>query len=144
MTRDIATAVRSWARDVPATEAGVELLIRAGRFVYDGAPWIKWHGDQAAIDVDTLLYEQGLWSSGEQALARIACSLLGGPPVDLRQDVPLLDQARLELVLAAVAHASGSNGQSDRLLAQDGTPTEIGRLPSAYPWPEGSGIAKTS
>lgn len=61
------------------SEAGVELLIRSGRAVYDGAPWITRDGDMAWIDVDELLRETGAWSGGERRLVRIAASLLGGP-----------------------------------------------------------------
>lgn len=40
MTTPTADALRAWAKGIYPTEAGVELLIRSGRAVYDGAPWI--------------------------------------------------------------------------------------------------------
>ena len=79
MTTTTADALRAWAKGIYPTEAGVELLIRSGRAVSDGAPWITRDGDMAWIDVDELLRETGAWSGGERRLVRIAASLLGGP-----------------------------------------------------------------
>ncbi|WP_285132093.1 hypothetical protein [Propionibacterium freudenreichii] len=74
MTTTTADALRAWAKGIYPSEAGVELLIRSGRAVYDGAPWITRDGDIAWIDVDELLRETGAWSGGEQRLVRIAAS----------------------------------------------------------------------
>lgn len=40
---EIATELRNWARGCHATEAAVELLIKAcgGRFVEPGQPWLR-------------------------------------------------------------------------------------------------------
>lgn len=104
---DIENAVRAWARGLQPLEAGAELLIRQGKAVYDGAPWLVEHSDGAAIDVDTLLYESGVWSGSEQRIVHIAASLLDGRAVDLNGDIPGLDTRNLALVLAAIAHAGG-------------------------------------
>jgi len=107
------TAVRAWAKGMYPLEAGVELLIGGGR-VYPGAPWLAlagsaYRGGQTryAVDVDKLLDASGVWSGGERRLVRIAASLLGGPTVDLHEDISGLDQRSVELVLAAVLHANG-------------------------------------
>ncbi|MFT8395936.1 hypothetical protein [Propionibacterium sp.] len=135
-TPDIASAIRAWAKGLYAAEAGVELLIRSGRAIYDGAPWITRHGDVAAIDPDVLVAETGAWSGGEQRLVRIAASLLGGPPVDLAEDIPGLDRHNAALVLAALAHANGSHEDSDMTFDAEGNRAGFADLGSLYPWPK--------
>lgn len=90
----------------------------------------------AWIDVDELLRETGAWSGGERRLVRIAASLLGGPAVDLSEDVPGLDRQAAALVLAAIAHANGSHEHSEFQFNEDGTPRGFSRVPTLYPWPE--------
>ncbi len=136
MTTTTADALRAWAKGIYPSEAGVELLIRSGRAVYDGAPWITRDGDMAWIDVDALLRETGAWSGGERRLVRIAASLLGGPAVDLSEDVPGLDRANADLVLAAIAHANGSHEHSGVDYDDNGQPTGFSARPTLYPWPE--------
>lgn len=92
--------------------------------------------DAAWIDVDELLRETGAWSGGERRLVRIAASLLGGPAVDLSEDVPGLDRQAAALVLAAIAHANGSHEHSEFQFNEDGTPRGFSRVPTLYPWPE--------
>ena len=140
---DIEDAVRAWARGIYPSEAGAELLIRQRRAIYQGAPWITELevGDEtgpgmASIDVDVLLYEAGVWSGGEQRVVRIAASLLGGPAVDLSEEIPGLDRENLALVLAALAHANGSHEHSGVETDPDGRPLRFVRLTSLYPWPE--------
>ncbi len=139
---DIEDAVRAWANGIYPTEAGVELLIRHGKAIYEGAPWIDEleplaadRPRMAAINVDTLLERTGGWSGGERRIVRIAASLLGDYPVSLYEDLPGLDRRALLLVLAAVAHASGSHEHSDIVLDVDGAPRGFTKLASAYPWP---------
>lgn len=133
---DTHEAVRAWARGMYATEAGVELLIRAGFAVRSGAPWVHSEGDRAWIDVDELLQAAGAWSGGEQRLVRIAASLLGGPAVDLSEDLPGLDRKFTDLVLAAIAHANGSHEDGGISFNVDGSPKGIVRYDSLYPWPD--------
>lgn len=149
-TTDLASAVRAWANGIYSTEAGVELLIRHGKAIYAGAPWITAleplgpdRPDMAAIDVDVLLEETGGWSGSERRVVRIAASLLGGPAVELHEDLPGLDRRNLALVLAAVAHANGSHEHAQMLMDDDHQPQrgENGRiafehLPALYPWPQ--------
>lgn len=134
-TNDVAEGVRAWAKGVYPLEAGVELLIRQGRAIYQGAPWLTDHGEIVTVDTDRLLNGIGAWSGGEQRVARIAASLLGGDRVDLNEDLPGLDRSNLELVLAAVAHANGSHEHSVMRFNAEGAPEGFDRVPSLYPWP---------
>lgn len=147
MTNGIEGAVRAWAKGIYPTEAGVELLIRLGR-VYEQAPWItemeprrtevgsRGEDRAAGVDVDQLLDGSGVWSGGEQRMVRIAASLLGGPPVDLAEDVNGVDQENLALVLAAIAHANGSHEASSVEYNDEGKPVRFVQRGSLYPWPE--------
>lgn len=134
-TSELAEGVRAWAKGVYPVEAGVELLIRQGRAIYRGAPWLTDHGEIVTVDADKLLDGTGAWSGGEQRVARIAVSLLGGDRVDLNEDIPGLDRSTLELVLAAIAHANGSHEDSVMRVNADGAPAGFDRAPSLYPWP---------
>ena len=136
-------ALRRWAKGIYPSEAGVELLIRQGRAIYEGAPWLietDWaevgRERMVALDVDQLLDGTGGYSGGESRVIRIAVSLLGGPAVNLNEDVPGLDRERTALVLAAIAHANGSHEHSGVRFNDDGTPAGFTRLTSLYPWPE--------
>ncbi|WMY80070.1 hypothetical protein [Citricoccus sp. I39-566] len=129
-------AVRAWAKGMYATEAGVELLIRSRVAIRDGAPWIHRDGDRAWVDPEELLNAAGAWSGGEQRLVRIAASLIGGPAVDLSEDIPALDRENASLVLAAIAHANGSHEHSDFSYNAEGRPNGIVSLDSLYPWPK--------
>ncbi len=127
-------AVRAWAEGLYPTEAGVELLIRAGQ-IYDGAPWVIADGDRAWIDVDRLIEHTGGLSGGERRLVDVAASLLSPErPVDLNDAIPGMDRAGVDLVLAAIAHASGSHEHSG-FTFQDGQPAGIVRLSSLHEWP---------
>ena len=75
-SQSLASTLRAWARGSYPTEAGTELLIRRGRAIYEGAPWITKHGDHAAIDPEPLLAHTAASSGGEQRLIRTAASLV--------------------------------------------------------------------
>ncbi len=127
-------AVRAWARGLYPTEAAVELLIRTGH-VYDRAPWGITDGDRAWIDVDQLIEHTGGLSGGERRLVDVAASLLSPEhPVDLNDAIPGMDRAGVDLVLAAIAHASGSHEHSG-FTFQDGQPAGIVRLSTLHEWP---------
>lgn len=135
-------AVRAWAKGIYPTEAGVELLIRGGKAIYERAPWLTeldpvWDDRprMVAVDVDELLAEAGAWSGGEQRLVRIAASLLGGPPVDLSDAISGIDRDHQVLVLAAIAHAAGSHEGSELLFDDAGKPTGFHQPGSLYTWP---------
>ncbi len=140
--------LRAWAKGIYPLEAGVELLIRAcgGRFANASLPWVQpgedpgwWWIDVAAMNESSLA---GL-SGGEARMVRIAASLLGGSPVNLYDAIPGLDRDHIELLLAAIAHSSGSHEHSGplvpdaqgRFVDQDGVRMSFERLGSLYPWP---------
>ena len=144
-----AAGLRAWAKGIYPLEAGVELLVRTsgGRFASSGMPWIQ-AGEGPGrwwVDVDQLSEDNlAALSGGEIRILRIAGALLGGRPVSLCQDIPGLDHDHVQLVLAAIAHASGSHEHSGQLVpdpqgryrAADGNRMGISRLGSLYPWPE--------
>ena len=114
---EVHEALRRWAKGLYPLEAGVELLIRAfdGRFANPVQPWVR-EGDDPGwwwIDVEQMNEDSfGALSGGETRLLRIAASLLDGPPVDLSRNLAGLDRDHFQLVLAAIAHASGSHEHS--------------------------------
>lgn len=147
----IEDATRAWAKGIYPIEAGVELLIRHGKAIYENAPWlidlrddralevvgVQHHAEErthVAIDVDRLLEHAGAWSGSERRIARIAASLIDGTPVDLNDALPGLDRTTLTDVLAAIAHANGSHEHSGVLYNEAGSPAGFEQLPSLYPW----------
>lgn len=136
---EIDDAVRAWAKGVYATEAGIELLIRQGKAIYENAPWVTTadRGElrTARVDTDVLLEGTGAWSGGEQRIVRIAVSLLGGPPVDLADEIPGLDRKNAALVLAAIAHANGSHQHVEITFDDEGRAHRAPNPGSLFPWP---------
>lgn len=128
-------ALRAWARGGYGTEAATELLIRAlhGRFASPSQPWIRIEDDGTCwIDWDRINPDTtGALSGGERRLLAIAASIGGGQPVNLN-DAVTIDRNTLDLVLAAIAHASGSH--QHYTWAGD-------QLDSAHPWPAQDGQA---
>ncbi len=111
---EVHVALRRWAEGLYPLEAGVELLIRGcnGRFANSGQPWVQQGDDPGRwwIDVEQMNEDNyGGLSGGGTRLLRIAASLLDGPPVDLSRNIVGLDREHIRLVLAAIAHASGSH-----------------------------------
>jgi hypothetical protein len=139
---DAVAGLRVWARGVYATEAAIELLARfhGGRLAQPGQPWIMpdpgegWYW----LEPDHLAGPTvACLSDGERRLLAIVASLTGGAPVDLGDALAGLDRDTVTLVLAAVAHASGSHEYADMVIDPDrGVAFSRGRLPSLYPWPE--------
>ncbi|WP_448389730.1 hypothetical protein [Microbacterium aurum] len=129
--------LRAWAKGSFPLEAAVELLIRAGKDIHAGSPWIIDYGEgNAGVDPDRLLHCASVWSGGEQRVARIAASLSGGERVDLSNEICGLHRDQLEMVLAAFAHANGSHEHSCVVRNHDGCVVGFERLASLYPWPE--------
>lgn len=120
MTAPLAGALRACAAGLYCEEAAAELLIRHGAFLRRGdfAAFI-WEDisitdgttPMAGIDWDaaiTALNTGNLSaSSGERSILRLAASIAGGIPVDLRDTITSLDDRNLELLLAAVRRAAG-------------------------------------
>jgi hypothetical protein len=138
---DVVASLRTWARGLYATEAAVELVARShrGRFAQPGHPWIGTdESGRCWLEPDQLTgpVTAGL-SGGERRLLAISASLAGGRPVDLSDTLSGLDRDTVVLVLAAVAHASGSHEHADMVIDHDrGVGFARGRLPSLYPWPK--------
>jgi hypothetical protein len=139
---DLVAGLQTWARGVYATEAAVELLARSfgGRLAELGYPWIMTDAGEGWcwLEPDQLTgpATAGL-SGGERRLLAIVASLAGGRPVDLSETLAGLDRDAVVLVLAAVAHASGSHEHADMVIDSDrGVAFSRGRLPSLYPWPK--------
>lgn len=147
--RETSAGLRAWARGIYPLEAGVELLIRTsvGRFASATQPWIRPGKDPGWWWIDVTEMNEsnfGVLSGGEARMLRITASLLGGAPVDLSTAIPGLDRNHVQLVLAAVAHASGSHEHTGgllpdpqgRLVGRDGIiRMSFERLGSLYPWP---------
>lgn len=133
--------LRAWAKGSYPLEAAVELLIRSfdGRFARSGNPWINTMISSTWLNAAAITDDEiAPLSGGERRLLRIARSLAGGEPVDLNEDIPGLSRNIVSLVLAAVAHASGSHEHAGEMLfVQDGRPRGFGAAPgSLYPWPD--------
>ena len=135
MNASLEDKLRAWARGLYPNEAAVELLIRSGKVVYSGAPWLEEGDDRAIVDVDRLSSGVGALSSGERALVAIAVSLLSHDPVDLREAIASLDRGNLDAVLAAIAHAGGSHQHSEIVQSADRGTAEVVTLSSLHPWP---------
>lgn len=140
MTASVPTEkLRDWARGSFPLEAAIEILVRAhgGRFAAAGNPWIKTDNGRLWLDSDAIDEESmGALSGGEKRLLRIVASLAGGTPVSLGDNLPGLDRAALELVVAAVAHAAGSHEQSEPRFNDDHTAVAgFDRLRPLAEWP---------
>jgi hypothetical protein len=66
---------------------------------------VRWEAVISTLDAGQLP------SSGEKRVLRIAASLAAGHPVDLRDAIPGIDLRSLQLVAAAVQHASVQHRQ---------------------------------
>ena len=140
MSETVHSNLRAWAAGAYATEAAVELLIRAD-LASGGSPWVRDASIEAPeppnlyIDHVRLAAESAALAAPSRAVARIAASLLGGDSVDLSVVLPGLDRDRVLLVLAAVAHAAGSHEDSAPDVANGKV---IGRLAlgPAFAWPQ--------
>ena len=113
-------ALRACAQGIYAAEAGIDLLINNGtwllrkdftkRFVHLDNSTLD---DTALGDIDWAAAVKALntgdlpCSGGEQSVLRLAASLADGLPINLRDAVTGIDHRNVELLVAAVLHASG-------------------------------------
>lgn len=136
MDRD--AELRAWAKGSYATEAAVELLLRAfhGRFAAAGAGWMR-RGDNGRpwIDFEAIPEHIGGLSGGEQRFLRLVASIGDDEPVVLSDALSGLDRDIVDLILAAVAHTSGSHEGVTVTHDADGKAT-LNRVGTLYPWPE--------
>ena len=116
--------LRAWAKGIYALEAATELLIRGfdGRFAEPGCPWVHPTESGHWVDFDSIPALTGALSGGEQRFLQIAAALADGETtVDLGRALAGLDRAHVHLVLAGVAHASGTHQQQELTFRPDGT-----------------------
>jgi len=128
--------LRAWAKGIYGLEAATELLIRGfgGRFADPGCPWVHPTGSGHWIDFDAIPALMGALSGGEQRFLRIAASLSGNDTqVNLGDALAGLDRAHVHLVLAGVAHASGTHEQQELTFRPDGT-VAFARPGAIYRW----------
>jgi hypothetical protein len=112
----LAGLLRAWALGIYPDEAGVELLIGHAVFLHrpdftsrfittpgdsTGLAVIDWPAAIAALDDDLPC------SGSENRMLRLAASLAGGTPVNLRDALTGLDGRNVQLVIKAILHASG-------------------------------------
>lgn len=125
-----ADQLRQWAKGMYGCEAATELLIRTG-WASPGLPWVEPDG---WIDAAKIVPNIGAYSGGEQRFLRIVASLYGAEPVDLEDAISGIDRELVALVLAALAHASGSHEHSDFQMNGDGTGSIV-KLSTLHAWP---------
>jgi ADP-ribose pyrophosphatase YjhB (NUDIX family) len=114
----LAGPLRDWARGIYPDEAGVELLISHATFLHRADFTSRFTTTTSSSDGTVLAavdwtaaitaLEAGLpCSGGEQRMLRLAASLAGGIPVNLRDALTGIDDHNIQLVIKAVLHASG-------------------------------------
>jgi len=146
MTGDTArhlAQLRAWAKGNYGMEAAVELLIRGsnGRFADPGCPWVHPTTSGHWIDFDAIPAQIGALSGGEQRFLQIAAALNDGDTtVNLGRCLAGLDRQHVHLVLAAVAHASGTHEQEEIAFQPDGT-VMFARPGAIYRWEQPTGSA---
>jgi len=134
------TDLRAWAEGNYATEAAVEMLIRAfdGRFAQVGNEWIR-RGDNGGhwVDFEELFVQgtDGPYSAGEGRFLLAAASIGGvNNPVALHQVIEM-GRAHQDLFLAALAHAAGSHHHSEMQTDMEGNIVGFLPIDSLHPWP---------
>ena len=128
--------LRAWAKGIYGLEAATELLIRGfdGRFADPDCPWVHPTVSGHWIDFDAIPALMGALSDGEQRFLQIAASLSDGDTeVNLGYALAGLDRAHVHLVLAGVAHASGTHEQQELTVRPDGT-VAFTRPGAIYRW----------
>lgn len=152
--------LRAWAKGLYPLEAATELLIRGG-FAQASQPWVKpcdtdwpdrehWHW----IDFAAIPDHVGTASGGERRFLLFAASL--SDVVDLGEQrigdlVSGVDRSKVDLILAAIAHAAGTHehsvmrsvtvqGSQGPFVARMPDPS-AGYAPPLHPWPAvGGGV----
>ena len=125
-TDDLTAALRACAAGLYPLEAGVALLagnetflrrddftsrfITAGTSISDGTTLmaaIDWAAAIASLHTGELPC-----SGGERRVLKLASSLAGGIPVDLRDAVTGLDEGNIARLVTAILHASGKRPEN--------------------------------
>ncbi|HEY8699595.1 MAG TPA: hypothetical protein VIM08_01340 [Arthrobacter sp.] len=130
--------LRSWASGDYCYEAAVELLLRGfgGRFAGTANPWVCPDRITGKTSVDFASIPNLIdgCSKGEQHFLLFAASLAEGVPIDLAEVIPGLEREAIELIMAAVSHASASHERPALIPDIDGL-TQPVTMPPLYPWP---------
>ena len=128
--------LRSWARGSNPLSAGTELLIRSG-FAQSWRPWVRWDESSLSYWIAFAVIPEliGGMSGGEKRILMIASSLAADTPIVLNDEIPGLDRDRLQLVLAALAHAAGFHEPGRTIEIVDERPQMV-RTSALYSWPE--------
>ena len=133
--------LRTGARGSLPLEASVELLARAfdGRFARADQPWIRIEPSGATwLDDQFLAASLAGLSGGERRVLTVVAALADANSarrVDLTDIVTGIDQANLDLVLAALAHASGSHQHARLVPAGHGSSAHLEPLTTLHAWP---------
>lgn len=127
--------LREWARGMNPLAAATELLIRTG-YAQRGRPWVRYDEDRQRpwIDFQAIPELLGGLSGGQQRVLRIAASLGADVPVILGDEIAGIDRDVVVLVLAAIAHASGTHEPGRSIDFVDGQP-RIVAVDALYTWP---------
>ena len=128
--------LREWARGMNTTAAATELLIRTG-YARPGSLWMRRENpDRPWIDFESIPDLIGGYSGGQQRVLRIAASIAESVPIVLGDEISGLDHRLAELVLTALAQASGY-GVPVSYAEMVGDENEVVRVtkPAILTWP---------
>lgn len=127
--------LREWARGMNPLAAATELLIRTG-YAQRDRPWVRYDDDRRRpwIDFQAIPELLGGLSGGQQRVLRIAASLGADVPIILADEISGIDRDVVVLVLAAIAHASGTHEPGRSIDFIDGQP-RIVAVDALYTWP---------
>lgn len=129
--------LRDWAKGSYPLEAATELLIRGG-YAQSWRPWVLERDHEGWwIDFESIPSQAAAMSGGEFRFLRVAASMSGEMPDNPPWDtVSGLDRAKVDLVLAALAHAAGTH-QGSEIVYEDDKPVGFKRHDeSLHPWPD--------
>lgn len=127
--------LREWARGLNPLAAATELLIRTG-YAQNDRPWVRYDEDRQRpwIDFQAIPELLGGMSGGQQRVLRIAASLGADVPIILGDEISGIDRDTTALVLAALAHASGTHEPGRSIDFVDDQP-RIVAVDALYTWP---------
>lgn len=137
----LADELREWARGSLPLTAAVELLIRSfgGRFAARNRPWIRIGPSGAAwLDDSALAAGLGALSGGERRVLTVVAALAdstGSRRIDLADVITGVDRDSLDVILAALAHAAGTQVDTRLEFENESGIPQLVPLPSLHPWP---------